>query len=200
MARYSSYHTWSPPRFLFLSFFFKFIYLYEYTYFRHTRRGHWYRIPLQMVAGIPCGCWELNSGPLEEQSVLLTAELSLQPPDFFFFLFFFKDWFIIISKYTVAVCRCTRIGCQISLWIVVSHHVVAGTWTQDLLKSSQCSQPLSYLSSPTTQISKTIEILRFLLTLAARTPIGEQYSVMVNIVGFQGLVTLLLFFAEEVRS
>jgi hypothetical protein len=24
----------------------------------------------------PCGCWELNSGPLEEQSVLLTAELS----------------------------------------------------------------------------------------------------------------------------
>jgi hypothetical protein len=26
----------------------------------------------------PCGCWELNSGPLEEQSVLLTAESSLQ--------------------------------------------------------------------------------------------------------------------------
>jgi hypothetical protein len=25
------------------------------------------------------GCWELNSGPLEERSVLLTAELSLQP-------------------------------------------------------------------------------------------------------------------------
>jgi hypothetical protein len=28
----------------------------------------------------PCGCWELNSGPLEEQSVLWTAEPSLQPP------------------------------------------------------------------------------------------------------------------------
>jgi hypothetical protein len=28
----------------------------------------------------PCGCWELNSGPLEEQSVLLTTEPSLQPP------------------------------------------------------------------------------------------------------------------------
>jgi hypothetical protein len=26
----------------------------------------------------PCGCWELNSGPLEEHSVLLTAEPSLQ--------------------------------------------------------------------------------------------------------------------------
>ena len=27
----------------------------------------------------PCGCWEFNSGPLEEQAVLLTAEPSLQP-------------------------------------------------------------------------------------------------------------------------
>jgi hypothetical protein len=31
----------------------------------------------------PCGCWELNSGPLEEQSVLLTAEPSLQPESLF---------------------------------------------------------------------------------------------------------------------
>jgi len=29
----------------------------------------------------PCGCWELNSGPLEEQSGLSTAEPSLQPED-----------------------------------------------------------------------------------------------------------------------
>jgi hypothetical protein len=28
----------------------------------------------------PCDCWELNSGPLEEQPVLLTNEPSLQPP------------------------------------------------------------------------------------------------------------------------
>jgi len=28
-----------------------------------------------------CGFWELNSGPLEEQPVLLTTEPSLQPPD-----------------------------------------------------------------------------------------------------------------------
>ena len=27
----------------------------------------------------PCGCWDLNSGPLEEQLVLLTTEPSLQP-------------------------------------------------------------------------------------------------------------------------
>ena len=28
----------------------------------------------------PCGCWELNLGPLEEQAVLLTTEPSLQSP------------------------------------------------------------------------------------------------------------------------
>ena len=27
---------------------------------------------------LPCGCWELNPGPLEDQPVLLTAEPSLQ--------------------------------------------------------------------------------------------------------------------------
>ena len=30
-------------------------------------------------AKLPCGCWELNPGPLEEQPVLLTTEPSLQP-------------------------------------------------------------------------------------------------------------------------
>ena len=29
----------------------------------------------------PCDCWELNSVPLEEQSVLFTAEPSLQPKE-----------------------------------------------------------------------------------------------------------------------
>jgi hypothetical protein len=46
-----------------------------------------------------------------------------------FILFFFKKDFIylfIICKYTVAVFRHTRRGHQISLRVVVSHHVVAG--------------------------------------------------------------------------
>ena len=34
----------------------------------------------------PCGCWELNSGPLEEQPMLLTPESSLQPPHILIFL------------------------------------------------------------------------------------------------------------------
>jgi hypothetical protein len=37
-----------------------------------------------------------------------------------------KDVFIIISKHTIAVFGCTRRGRQISLRMVVSHHVVAG--------------------------------------------------------------------------
>jgi hypothetical protein len=47
----------------------------------------------------PCGCWELNSGSLEEQSVLSTAEPSLQPP---FLCFFFKETKILTtSMFTV---------------------------------------------------------------------------------------------------
>jgi hypothetical protein len=40
--------------------------------------------------------------------------------------FFKKDLFIIVHKFTVADFRHTRRGHQISLWVVVSHHVVAG--------------------------------------------------------------------------
>jgi hypothetical protein len=35
----------------------------------------------------PCGCWDLNSGPLEEQPVLLTAEPSLAQLKPFLFLY-----------------------------------------------------------------------------------------------------------------
>ena len=44
----------------------------------------------------------------------------------FFFNFFLKIYLVIICKYTVAVFRCTRRGHQISLQVVVNHHVVAG--------------------------------------------------------------------------
>jgi hypothetical protein len=45
---------------------------------------------------------------------------------FFFNTFFFKIYLFIICKYTVAVLRHSRRGSQISLRMVVSHHVVAG--------------------------------------------------------------------------
>jgi hypothetical protein len=69
-----------------------FIHIFKYTVavFRCTRRGHlissWMVVSHHVVAGCEpqCGCWDLNSGPSEEQSVLLTTEPSLQPPPFFF--------------------------------------------------------------------------------------------------------------------
>jgi hypothetical protein len=61
--------------------FFKKIYLfcvcnYTATGFKHTRKGH--QIPLEKVVShyVAAGNW--NSGPLEEQPLLLTAELPLQ--------------------------------------------------------------------------------------------------------------------------
>jgi hypothetical protein len=39
---------------------------------------------------------------------------------------FFLIYLFILCKYTVAVFRHSRRGHQISLWMVVSHHVVAG--------------------------------------------------------------------------
>ena len=39
-------------------------------------------------------------------------------------IIFFKDLFIVICEYTVAVIRHSRRECQISLRMVVSHHVV----------------------------------------------------------------------------
>jgi hypothetical protein len=46
------------------------IYKYTVADFRHTRRG--YQTSTDGCE-LSCGCWDLNSGPLEEQSVLLTA-------------------------------------------------------------------------------------------------------------------------------
>jgi uncharacterized membrane protein len=57
----------------------------------------------------------------------------------FSFLFFLKIYLFIICKYTVADFRHTRRGQQTSLRVVVSHHVVAGIWTQDLRKNSRRS-------------------------------------------------------------
>ena len=64
----------------FFSFLYLFMYVCEYTVtvFRHTRE----RAPDPITEGCTPtrDCWELNSGLLEEQSVLLSAKLSLQPP------------------------------------------------------------------------------------------------------------------------
>ena len=62
-----------------------FIY-YVYNILSACMPGGQKRASLQMVVKPPCDCWELNSGPLEEQAMLLTTEPSLQPPKIKFLL------------------------------------------------------------------------------------------------------------------
>jgi hypothetical protein len=82
-----------------------------------------------------CGCWELNLKTSARSGQLY----SLSPCSLWT-----KDLFIIIRKYTVAVFKRSRRGHRFSLRMVASHHVVAGIWTQDFQKSSQCSYLLSH--------------------------------------------------------
>jgi hypothetical protein len=72
------------------------IFLFIYIVYLFLFYAHWYVLAGTYVCvrlsdlrvtdscELPCGCWELNQRPPEEQSVLLTAESSLQPPDMIF--------------------------------------------------------------------------------------------------------------------
>jgi len=59
----------------------------------------------------PCWGWELSSGPLEEQSVLLTAEPSLQPP-----LHTFQHFSYNLMKKRLKNLT-TGNSCSLSIWI-----------------------------------------------------------------------------------
>ena len=56
---------------------------------------HARRAPDLIVDGCepPCGCWELNSGPLEEQPVLLTTEPSPQPRELSIYIYFINYYY-----------------------------------------------------------------------------------------------------------
>jgi hypothetical protein len=60
-----------------------------------------------------------------EATDVLLGYIRLATGFFFFFSLRPKDFFI-ICKYSVALSRHSRRGHQISLWLVVSHHVVTG--------------------------------------------------------------------------
>lgn len=71
----------------------------------------------------------------------------------FLLLFFVLFWWgpgvlFYVCEYTVALFRHTKGGRQISLQMVVSHHVVAGIWTPDLQKSSQVLLPTESSHQP----------------------------------------------------
>jgi hypothetical protein len=76
--------------------------------------------------------------------------------------FFFKIYLFITCKYTVAVFRHSRRGSQISLRVVVSHHVVAGIWTSDLRKSSRVLLPTEPSHQPHSWLFNVVKILLLL--------------------------------------
>jgi hypothetical protein len=71
--------------------------------------------------------------------VTMPGQMYLYYYYYYYYYYYLKIYLFIICKYTVAVFSYSRRRRQISLWMVVSHHVVAGIWTQDLRKSSPCS-------------------------------------------------------------
>ena len=65
---------------LFSSFFFKtYTYLFDKFDENTVAAGRSSHNPITDGWEPPCGFWELNVGPMEEQSVFLTSEPSLQP-------------------------------------------------------------------------------------------------------------------------
>lgn len=68
--------SWKPEAVFFFKIYLFHIWGYTVAAFRHSRRHH--QMP---ITEPPWGCWDLNSRPQEEQSVLLTTEPSLQPPE-----------------------------------------------------------------------------------------------------------------------
>ena len=74
--------TYIGERTVFFFFFLMFIYLFNICQYCSCLQTHQKRASDSITDGCepPCGCWVLNSGPLEEQPVLITAEPSLQPP------------------------------------------------------------------------------------------------------------------------
>lgn len=103
---------------------------------------------------------------------VLTA---LQKTSFqFLFFYFFKGLFIFIFYYlSVCFCVCSILSyawyhrgqkraldpLKLKLQMFVSHHVGTGNWTQVLVKSSQCFQPLSHLSNPSILFQTLIQQL-----------------------------------------
>jgi hypothetical protein len=56
--------------------------------------------PIMNGCELPCGCWDLNSGPSEEQPVLLTTEPSLQPQPQVFILVLYQPSHYLVSTQT----------------------------------------------------------------------------------------------------
>ena len=74
--------------------------------------------PITDGCELPCGCWELNPGPLEEQAMLLTSEPSLQPSNYVL-IDFFASLYVICCYSCFAAQHLNIFDCLMILKIVV---------------------------------------------------------------------------------
>ena len=74
----------------------------------------------------PCGFWDLNSGPLEEQSVLLPTEPSLQTPDFIFLVDMSKINLLTFHSH-VCLWEGIMLAVRLSLCFLPSSRIAAGS-------------------------------------------------------------------------
>lgn len=119
------------------------------------RRGaYWNKAHTFRMHSITEGRWqELQQGRnlhagTEEKVTKKHFLLACSPRSLGFYFVFMYGVFVNVWVLCLHVCLHARRGRQISLQMAGSHHVMSGNWTQDLWKYSQCSQPLSHLSSP----------------------------------------------------
>ena len=84
----------------------------------------------------PCSCWELNSGPLEEQPGLLTSEPSLQP------LVYCMHACIYVCIYTMYIYVCIYTMCIHYKWIAEGGLLELAVVDQAGLKLTEIRLPL----------------------------------------------------------
>ena len=81
-----------------------------------------------------------------------------------------------VYEYTIDVFKHTRRRHQMPLHLVLSQYVIAGNWTQELWKNSQCYKTLSHLSSPQTQ--KYLKVLNRFRTVMKRQSFNYQLIIL----------------------
>jgi hypothetical protein len=109
---------------------------------------------------LPCGCWELNLGPLEEQPVLLITEPSLRPSVFLDSLHYLPLTYYFSSHYYYITTTTTT-----TLWAVDGFFLVAQAGLEHVIFLPQpslywdCRHAPLCLTSPTSFITASISRL-----------------------------------------
>jgi hypothetical protein len=118
----------------------------------------------------PCGCWDLNSGPLEEQSVLLTTEPSLQP-DF--------DFLNLCTKHLVYVCV-GEFLCTMCFQVSVARRGYPNSWSQMWVLETTSGRPANthdYWAFPLTPEKAFKGLIALVIILRQ----GNGYFVLLSI-------------------